>query len=55
LQRLISVQQIIEKEPIFTDDTYVLIAQWIGSFGHSTVQAMEIAQVLFFTTRTAIE
>lgn len=30
-------------------DTYVLITKLISSFGHSTVPAMEIAQVLYFT------
>jgi hypothetical protein len=32
-------------------DTYVLISKLIGSFGHSTVAAVEIAQVLYFSQR----
>lgn len=31
-------------------DTYVLISKLIGSFGHSTIPEMEIAQVVFFTS-----
>lgn len=42
------IKTYVEKSD-YNYDTYVLITKLVGSFGHSTVPAMEIAQVLFFT------
>lgn len=42
------IKTYVEKSD-YNYDTYVLITKLISSFGHSTVPAMEIAQVLYFT------
>ncbi len=42
------IKTYVEKSD-YNFDTYVLITKLISSFGHSTVPAMEIAQVLYFT------